>query len=248
MLPPLPEHPEMSLLTRTLAQQLAVEAVSLVLPPFQSVDPDAIAAFRESLGDLARPFRVTMIEMTAELNAAIAAGATDAELQAQCRHIAVSKVLPELDRLSKELREPLRPWHRTVLDVTEAALYAVAAPTAAAAAIPITIVAAWALYRGARIASEYAQLYTDREGKKKSGLGYLLKVAEPQRDQRTSAWDQRDWRCSGNFDLLEPGWPLTPNNQTLLEYMRRDNPSIHFETVRRVYQDRTHSWVRMKSL
>jgi len=103
----------------------------------------------------------------------------------------------------------------------------------------------WALLRGAKIASEYVRLYVDRQGKKKSGLAYLLKINDKHgTDQGSlSDWDRRDWRCSGFVDIPEPGFPLTERNRMLLA----DLKDVKVETVRRLFQMRTMSFAQFGS-
>lgn len=240
VVPPLPQHQDPKWNTKALAQQLAVEAVSLVLPKFRSVEPSVIPEFRQDIQPLARPFRMEMVKMTSELGFAIASGATETDLRALCKHIAQARVLPALEDLSRRMNEPLRPWHRTVLDVTEGALSAVASVSTS---LP-ELVIAWALFRGAKIASDYAKVYTDREGLKKSGLAFLLKLRRDVPLLAVSEWDQRDWRCSGNVDVPEPGHPLTPENREMLRALDDGWTGWSYRTVRRVFQHRTVSYAQ----
>ena len=94
--PPFPLHPGSTLDTKALAQQLAVQALSLVLPPMRSVEPATVPEFRSEVRPLVQPFRKEMVKMTADLSAAITAGASDRELTVLCKTIAESRVIPAL--------------------------------------------------------------------------------------------------------------------------------------------------------
>lgn len=237
-IPPFPEHPTNLINSKSLAQQLAVEALSLLLPPLRSVEPNQVAEFRSEIQPLVQPFRREMVKMTAELSIAIASGVGDEDLRQACRRLAESRVLPALQDLSKQLTDPLKPFHKIAIDLTEAIL------ATASSSISPALVVGWAILRGAKIASEYARLYVDREGKKKTGLSYLLKIHDRYGSdvRHVSKWDQRDWRCSGFVDVPEPGFPLTPANQAIL-----DDPSMkgwRVATVRRIFQTKTMSFVK----
>lgn len=75
-----------------------------------------MAEFRSEVQPLVRAFRTEMVRLTSDLQGAFASGATDAELQALCRAIVDSKVGPALADLSKRLRNPVRPFHRVLVD------------------------------------------------------------------------------------------------------------------------------------
>jgi hypothetical protein len=234
-MPPLPPHPDDIVSSKGLAQQLAVEALSLALPPLRSVEPEHVAEFRAEIQPLVQPFRREMVKMTADLGIAITTGVKDKELGQACRHLAESRVLPALQDLSKQLKDPLKPFHKIAIDLSEAALATVSSSIAPA------LVVGWAVLRGAKIASEYVQLYMDRQGRKKTGLAYLLKIHDKYGSESVglSAWDKRDWRCSGFVDIPEPGFPLTPFNRRLLaQPMAKGWKTM---TYRRIFQNKTMS-------
>jgi hypothetical protein len=235
-MPPLPAHPDAETLTRRLAQQLAMEAVSLVLPRFKSVTLSQVIEFRGELEPLVRPFRQEMIAMAADLGAAILGGATDKDLKALAGVLAYSRIAPKLRALSKEMAQPLKPFHKMAIDVTEFAVAAASSSLSPALSI------GWVCIRGAKIVSDYVRLYTDREGKRKSGLAYLLRLQGPDagKESAPNDWDRRDWRCSGYVDIPEPGHPLTPRNRQLVAAL----PGVtKIHTIRRVFQQRTMSFV-----
>ena len=235
-IPPLPHHPANLATSKSLAQQLAVEALSFLLPPLRSVEPDQVAEFRAEIQPLVRPFRIEMVKMTTELGIAITSGADDEDLRQACRRLAESRVLPALQDLSKQLKDPLKPFHKIAIDVSEAALATVSS------SISPALVVGWAILRGIKIASEYVRLYVDREGKRKTGLSYLLRVHDRygSDSRHISAWDRRDWRCSGFVDIPEPGFPLTPFNQTLLADQIAHGWKVM--TIRRIFQTTTMSY------
>jgi hypothetical protein len=222
---------------KRLAQQLAVEAVSLVLPTFRSVEPIQVAEFRSEVQPLVRPFRTEMVKLTADLSTAIAAGATEDELRGLCRGIVDSKVGPALADLARQLRDPVRPFRKVIVDVSEGVL------AAASSTMTPKLTVGWALLRGAKIASEYVTALQDREGKRKSGLAYLLAVNQ-KLNPATSAvsdWDSINWRCSGCVNIPDPGFPLTPlNRQVIAEGLFN---WLKPETQRQLFQTKTMSIV-----
>jgi hypothetical protein len=60
------------------------------------------------------------------------------------------------------LMDPIKPYHKIALDLTEGALAAASATSLQSLAI------GWAIFRGVKIASDYAQLYIDREERKRA--------------------------------------------------------------------------------
>ncbi len=209
--PPFPRHPQVRWSTRDLAQQLAFEAVSIALPPFISVRPVQVAEFRSEIQPVVKPFRLEMVKLTAELATAIASDTSEDDLKAYCRALVESKVLPRVDELRAELAGPLRPWHKVVLEVTE-----IGVATAASTSAP-ALTFAWALFRGGKLLSKYATAFQEREGRRRSPLSYLLKLSDwAQCNQsRISAWDKRDWRCSGSVYAPDPDGKLNDENQAI---------------------------------
>lgn len=193
-----------------------------------------MAEFRSEVQPLVRPFRTEMVRLTSDLQGAFASGATDAELQALCRAIVDSKVGPALADLSKRLRNPVRPFHRVLVDIAEAGM------AAASSTVSPALTVGWALIRGAKIASEYAQAYRDREGKRKSGLAYLLAVSDAYGADAgaISDWDKINWHCSGFVDIPDSGTPLTAGNQAMAEGPMKD---WCVRVVRKLFQARTIS-------
>jgi hypothetical protein len=191
--------------TKQLAQLLASEAVSLVLPAFRSVDLEQVAEFRHQVQPLVRPFRIEMVRLTIELAGAIAAGASDVEIRAMAQVVVNSKVAPALDDLARQLRGPVRPFHKLCIDAAEVGL------AAASSTLSPQLSIGWALLRGAKIASEYVTGYRTRDGKRRAGLACLLAIGDHRgaSSQSTSDWDSIDWRCSGSVTIKAPNMPLT---------------------------------------
>jgi hypothetical protein len=235
-IPPFPTHPSVLTSSKGLAQQLAVEALSLLLPPFRSVEPDQIAEFRAEVQPLVRPFRHEMVKFTADVNGGIASGASETELKQAIKNLVESRVLPALQDLSKQLAVPGKSFHKIAIDLGEAALATAASTQSPALGI------GWAVIRGLKIASEYAQLYVDRQAVKRSGLSFLLRVNERYgADLRDlSKWDRRDWRCSGSVDIPDPGAPILPINQKIGEIWE-SKLGFKPRTVRRLFQMKTMS-------
>ena len=145
--PPLPTHPSERPDAKGLAQQLAMETLQLVLPPFRSVTPEEVAEFRAETQTLARAFRAAMVSFSAQLMTALAAGASDDDLRHLCKVVSESQVMPALNVLSGQLKNPVKPWYKIAIDAGELAL-----ATATSSLSPV-LTAAWAVIRGVKIAS-----------------------------------------------------------------------------------------------
>jgi hypothetical protein len=233
--PPLPAHPA-TLDAKTLAQQIAIEALQLALPTFQSVNPIEVAEFRSQVEPMVKPFRLEMVKLTTELHTAIVSGLGNEELIRLCRGIAEARVLPAARDLARQLREPLRPWHKVILEITEVAV------AAAASTVAPHLTLAWVIFRGAKIASEYAVLVKDREGKRKSGLSLMLHFQQQPANREKSGsilsdWDRNDWRCSGFVKIADPDAPVYNKDfvRTLEEH------GTPWMTARNLFQTRTES-------
>jgi hypothetical protein len=104
-----------------LAFALAVEAVTLVLPPIKAAHPERILEARRGLKDELMPFRARMFELAAELRKAIESQAPDSDLQREARFLVETQVLPALQLLKARLEDRRGRWTEWLVDLTMAA-------------------------------------------------------------------------------------------------------------------------------
>jgi hypothetical protein len=69
-------------------------------------------------GASGKPFRLAMLRMSKELNAAISSDMKMTDVQAAAKALVESTVYPELKELHKIINDPGKPWYRRVVDVT----------------------------------------------------------------------------------------------------------------------------------
>lgn len=103
--------------TRLLSTILTIECVKLVLPKLKPLQPQELADFRKETAKYVKPFRLAMLRMSKELNAAISSEMKMSEVQAAARALLESTVYPELRELEKIIHDPAKPWYKRVVDV-----------------------------------------------------------------------------------------------------------------------------------
>jgi hypothetical protein len=77
-----------------------------------AVSFDDVAELRAETHDDVRPFRRAMLRLSKELDAAIRANTSTAEIQKAARFLVETTVMPELQELREELEAPQRAWYR----------------------------------------------------------------------------------------------------------------------------------------
>ena len=158
---------------KLLATILAMESVALVLPKIKPLTPEALKDFREELSPHVRPFRLAMLRLTKELNAAIEHGATFPEVQKQAKFLIHTDVFPKLADLDAVIQNPKKHWYRKAVDLAKEAP---------------ELAANFAKYRTpvalAKLLARFAETLRDVRDEQlstedqiaRSGLYYLLKV------------------------------------------------------------------------
>jgi hypothetical protein len=106
---------------KILSTILAVESVKLVLPELKVMMPKDIAEFREETKDYIKPFRLSMLKLSKELNAAINSDMSIEEIQKEAKFIVDTTVYPELEELKLTLRDNTKPWFRKAIDLAKVA-------------------------------------------------------------------------------------------------------------------------------
>jgi hypothetical protein len=113
-LPGIPHPPKND--TKLLSAILTIECVKLVLPNIKPLPAPELRDFRNETAQYVRPFRLAMLRMSKELNAAISSDMKMKDVQAAARALVESTVFPELSELHKIINDPAKPWYRRVVD------------------------------------------------------------------------------------------------------------------------------------
>lgn len=114
-IPALPSSPKND--TKLLSTLLTIECVKLVLPKIKPLEPQELRDFRSETAKYVKPFRLSMLKMSKELNAAISSEMKMSEVQAEAKSLVESTVYPELSELEKIIHDPAKPWYKRVVDV-----------------------------------------------------------------------------------------------------------------------------------
>jgi hypothetical protein len=103
--------------TKLLSAILTIECVKLTLPKLKPLEPQELRDFRGETANHLKPFRLAMLRMSKELNAAISSDMKMSEVQAAAKSLVESSVYPELQELNKIVQDPSRPWYKRVANV-----------------------------------------------------------------------------------------------------------------------------------
>jgi hypothetical protein len=160
---------------RVLSTALALEAVTLVLPPLPDLSFPQIAELRaETRGEI-KPFRRAMLKLSKDLHSALLGASTLSDVQKEARFLVETTILPELAELRETLSKPRRPWHRRAMDLAKS----VPELVGNFATLPTSMATARLL---ARIGSALADVRDDQLAAagiaKRGGLHFLLRIQE----------------------------------------------------------------------
>lgn len=160
---------------KLLATILAMESIALVLPKIKPLTPEALRDFREELSPHVGPFRLAMLGLTKELNAAIEQSATFPDVQRHAKFLAETEVFPNLAELEAVIQNPKKHWYRRAADLAKDAPVLVGNFFKLPMGLALTGVLIKILGTLVEIRDE--QLSTENQVAK-SGLHYLLKLKE----------------------------------------------------------------------
>lgn len=158
---------------KLLATVLAIESVRLVLPTVRTLEPAALKEFREEIAPDVKQFRLAMLRLAKELNAAISAAMPITAVQKEARFLAETKIYPELANLESILQNPKKHWYRRAADFAKSAPELVSnfltmPLSTALAKLLVEVVGLLRDYRDEQLAGQ--------EQIAASGLNYLLKL------------------------------------------------------------------------
>lgn len=106
---------------KLLSIVLAIESLRVALPKLRPLAPEAITEFREQTRAYVKPFRLAMLRLSKDLNAAIRADVGSDELRKAARFLAETTVYPELQELAQAMQDSTKPWYSRAVDLGRSA-------------------------------------------------------------------------------------------------------------------------------
>lgn len=160
---------------KLLSTILAIEAVNLLLPPVKELTCEQILEFREETREFVKPFRVAMIRLSKELNAAINSEISLSEVKRAARFIVETTVQPELAEFKAVINDPSKPWYGRVVDLAKSA----PGLLANFSSMPANLALANVLAKIVGTLADLRDEQLEKEKKmKRSGFYYLIKIEE----------------------------------------------------------------------
>ena len=158
---------------KLLATILAMQCASVVLPKLRTLTPVELLEARAELNKYVRPFRLSLLRLSAKLNAAISQSSNIAEIMDAAKFVVESEVVPSLAELKDAIERPGKRWYGRAFDTVKQ----VPALVTSFATMPANIVIAQAL---AAIGGIFVDLQAENAKKdtSRSGMYYLLKLQE----------------------------------------------------------------------
>ncbi len=158
---------------KALAMILAIESVRLILPRLRSLGTGELREFRNEIAPDVKPFRVAMLQLAKQLNAAISTGSAISDIQQEARFIVETVVYPELEHLKSVLKNPGKNWYQRAGDLAKSGPELVSNFFT----LPTNIALAKLLAKFTGILADVRQDQIERDDRvSRSGLGYLLKL------------------------------------------------------------------------
>ncbi|SRR6266478_10631 len=160
---------------KVLATILTIESVKLVLPKIRALTPEQLREFRSETAELVKPFRLAMLRMAKDLNAAITSEMTLNEVQEHAKFLVETSVYPELKEFEKIVHDPGKPWYRRAVDLARSAPEVITSFSA----MPKNLALAILLGRIAGVLADVRDEQKDKEHKLgRTGLHFLLKLKQ----------------------------------------------------------------------
>jgi hypothetical protein len=160
---------------KVLATILTIESVRLVLPKIRALTPEQLREFRSETAELVKPFRLAMLRMAKDLNAAITSEMTLNEVREHAKFLVETPVYPELKELEKIVHDPEKPWYRRAVDLARSAPEVITSFSA----MPKNLALAMLLGRIAGVLADATDEQRDKEHKLgRTGLHFLLQLKQ----------------------------------------------------------------------
>ncbi len=161
--------------SKLLSTILTIESVKLVLPEMPILMPEQLAEFRYETKDLLRPFRISMLSLSKELNLMLTSDMTMEDVVQGAGFIAETDIFPRLEELKAFISNPSRPWYRRAVDVVKATPELVSSFFT----LPTDIVVAKVLAKFVEVLADLNDEKMDKDGRmKRSGFYYLLRMSD----------------------------------------------------------------------
>jgi hypothetical protein len=157
---------------KLLSTILAIECVNFVLPKIKPMRPNEIAEFREETKNYVKPFRMSMLKLSKELNVVIKSTISIEEIQKEARFLVETTVYPELEELRKAIQDPGKPWFSKAFDLVKDTPELVTN----FATLPLNIAIAKVLVKLGSVFADIGESQSEKEKKARSGITYLLKL------------------------------------------------------------------------
>ena len=171
--PGIPGNPKNN--AKILATILTIESVKLVLPKLRPLTPEELRDFRLDTAEFVKPFRLAMLRMAKDLNAAITSEMTLQGVQKHARFLVETSVYPELVELERVVHDPGKPWYRRAVDLARSAPEIITSFSA----MPKNMALAILLGRIAGVLADARDEQLDKERKLgRTGLHFLLKLKQ----------------------------------------------------------------------
>jgi hypothetical protein len=158
---------------KLLATILAIESVKLALPKLKPLMPKELVEFRAETSQYVKPFRVAMLRLAKDLNAALESDMKLHDVQKQAQFLVETTVYPELCELEAMLTDPSKSWRKRVIELARSA------PELLTnfATMPKNVALAKAIGAIAKALADVRDEQLDRENRlARSGIYYLLKL------------------------------------------------------------------------
>lgn len=158
---------------KLLTTILALECANLVLPKIRVLQPQEILEMRDDLSKYLRPFRLSLLRLTGELNRAISNTSTNDEILSAARFLVETEVQPSLIELKAAIEAPSKRWYNRAFDVAKQ----VPELATSFATLPTNVAIAKVL---AALGAILVDMQSEEAEKRasRSGMYYLLKLRD----------------------------------------------------------------------
>ena len=104
---------------KLLSSIIAMECVNMALPEIGALQPRQILEAREELATYVKPFRLSMLRLSSQLNQSIESDSSSGEIVAAAKFVVDTEVYPSLMELKNELAKPRKGWLSRSWDLTK---------------------------------------------------------------------------------------------------------------------------------
>lgn len=161
--------------SKLLSTILTIESVRLVLPEMPILMPEQLAEFRYETKDLLKPFRMSMLLLSKELNSMLTSDMKMEDVVQSARFLAETDIFPKLEELKSFINNPSRPWYRRAVNIVKSTPELVSSFFT----LPTNIAVAKVLAKFVEVLADLNNEKMDKDGNmKRSGFYYLLRMSD----------------------------------------------------------------------